>query len=525
MKRFNYFNKNKKHNMINNATIQKYFPTKNDLTAQHALSSSRQGVTVFKTQNEEDKAIIRFNPNDSSVVFIAIPYYRKDWQTFIKTLPNHYWHPNEKLWQLPKNNDISKRFSAYFGKNLVVDKQSPVNISNNSATHVKPQKNVVFTTKNDKITIHQHPANVQSVLLHLPVSFLKAHLETVKNIHGRRWHEDFLMWELPYTKITLRFIEKFFKEIVEFTFAIEDNIPERLDNNPIKKDDYLPKETIKPRYENAIAACEQALIMKRYSWRTIKLYKQLLRRFFLDYDDIKPSQLTRKQIDDHVYKRIKMENISESYQNSLLSAIKFFYVCVVQQEEKVENLFRPKNPQKLPQVLTEEEVTRLLKSVDNLKHRAILTVIYSAGLRLGEVIKLKINDLQTDTHRIFVRNAKGKKDRCTLLSPKAIVLLDQYREIYEPVEWLFEGQTGGQYSERSVQAIFEEARRKSMINPLATTHTLRHSFATHLIEKGIDMRYVQDLLGHESSKTTEIYTHITKKGFQNLKSPLDDLDI
>ena len=133
--------------------------------------------------------------------------------------------------------------------------------------------------------------------------------------------------------------------------------------------------------------------------------------------------------------------------------------------------------------------------------------------------------MQIEAHRIFIRDAKGKKDRCTILSPKLEVLLKQYMDIYKPIEWLFEGQTGGQYSERSVQSIFEDARRKSKINPLATTHTLRHSFATHLLEKGIDLRYIQELLGHASSKTTEIYTHITKKGFNTIKSPLDDLDI
>jgi integrase/recombinase XerD len=154
-----------------------------------------------------------------------------------------------------------------------------------------------------------------------------------------------------------------------------------------------------------------------------------------------------------------------------------------------------------------------------------LTLIYSAGLRLGEVIRLKLSDLQTDSHRIFVRAAKGKKDRCTILSLKLETLLTQYLAIYKPVEWLFEGLTGGQYSERSVQHIFEEARRHSKINPLATCHTLRHSFATHLLEKGVDLRYIQELLGHESSRTTEIYTHITKKGLQKIKSPLDDLDI
>jgi integrase/recombinase XerD len=469
----------------------------------------KEPPSVFEGKNPNDKAIIRFNPNDNSVVFIAIPFNRTDWQTFIKTLPNHRWIPLEKVWQLPKNNDIAKRFSAFFGNQLVVDKQNPVNTNNGYTS----QQNKEMSVRKDKITLHKHPANEQSVLLNLPIAFLKSHLETVKNIHGRRWHKDYAMWELPYTKITVRFVEKHLTSIAEWSFQIDENLPERLHNETYPDNTHITPETVKLRYENAITACEQALILKRYSWRTIKLYKHLLRRLFLDYDDIKPSLLTRIQIDNHVFKR------------SLLSAVKFFYVNVVNQEEKVENLFRPKNPQKLPQVLTEQEVVRLLKSVDNIKHRTILTLIYSAGLRLGEIIQLKINDLQTETHRIFVRNAKGKKDRCTLLSPKLEALLAQYTDMYQPVEWLFEGQTGGQYSERSVQCIFEDARRKSKINPLATTHTLRHSFATHLLEKGVDLRYIQELLGHESSRTTEIYTHITKKGFQNIKSPLDDLDI
>jgi site-specific recombinase XerD len=202
-----------------------------------------------------------------------------------------------------------------------------------------------------------------------------------------------------------------------------------------------------------------------------------------------------------------------------------FYTSVIDQEEKVKGLFQPKPPKKLPQVFLEEEVTALLRAVDNLKHRCILMLIYSAGLRLGEVINLRLTDLQPQQNRLFVRGGKGKKDRCTLLSAKVWDLLKDYIEVDKPVEWVFEGQSGGQYSERSVQKIFTMAKFRSMVNPNATVHTLRHSFATHLLEKGVDLRYIQELLGHESSKTTEIYTHITHKGWDKIKSPLDDLNL
>jgi integrase/recombinase XerD len=221
---------------------------------------------------------------------------------------------------------------------------------------------------------------------------------------------------------------------------------------------------------------------------------------------------------------IREKRVTESHQNQVLSAVKMFYGEVLGQESKVQNLFRPKKAQKLPHVLMEAEISRLLRSADNLKHRCILMLIYSAGLRLGEAVNLRIDDLQPQAKRIFIRGGKGKKDRFTLLSEKAWKQLREYMALYRPVEWLFEGQDGGQYSARSIQALFTRAKQKSMINPYATVHTLRHSFATHLLENGIDLRFIQELFGHESSKTMEIYTHITRRGWDKLRSPLDDLD-
>lgn len=270
----------------------------------------------------KDKAIIRFNPNDNNWFFVAIPQHRKDWQNFIKSLPQYQWLPEICLWQIPRNNDIAKRFSTFFGNSLVIDKTHTVNISTSPLlSEPYPPK---FAIQKHKITIHTHPANLKAILLHLPISFLKSHLEIIKNIHGRRWHKDYLMWELPYTQITIRFIQKYLADSTEWTFDIQENIPERLEytsNNQAKKN---IQEPIKAHYENAIIAFEQVLILKRYSWRTIKLYKQLLRGLFLAYNETKPSRISRQQIDNHVYRRIKEENISESYQNSLLSAIKFF---------------------------------------------------------------------------------------------------------------------------------------------------------------------------------------------------------
>ena len=343
-------------------------------------------------------------------------------------------------------------------------------------------------------------------------------------MHGRRWNPQQLVWEVPYTKLTLRFIEKYIPEsVLKWSFIPGSDVPERLPEP--ERAQRLPEKVIPARYEAAVVALEQVMTLKRYSWRSVKAYKNCLRRFIMHYDDIKPSDITRKQIDAYLLALIKERHVSASHQSQVMSAIKLFYTSVVDQEDKVKNLFQPKKPQKLPQVLTDGEVTALLQAVGNPKHRCILMLVYSAGLRLGEVINLRLADLQPEQNRLFVRGGKGKKDRCTLLSEKVWDKLQHYIEVYKPVDWLFEGQDGGQYSERSVQKIFTMAKLRAGIQLDATVHTLRHSFATHLLEKGVDLRYIQELLGHESSKTMEIYTHITHKGWDKIKSPIDDLVI
>ena len=167
----------------------------------------------------------------------------------------------------------------------------------------------------------------------------------------------------------------------------------------------------------------------------------------------------------------------------------------------------------------------MIGQIDNLKHKSILYLIYSAGLRISESVNMKIADIDSKRNLIHVKSAKGKKDRTTLLSQKLLVMLREYYIEYRPKEYLFEGESGRQYSVKSIQNVFNKALKRSGIRKKATVHSLRHSFATHLLERGADLRYIQELLGHSSSKTTEIYTHITKKGMSSISSPLDHLEI
>lgn len=215
---------------------------------------------------------------------------------------------------------------------------------------------------------------------------------------------------------------------------------------------------------------------------------------------------------------------STAYQRQTINAIKLFFDAVVKRPLSAQVVISPRQSKKLPVVLSEQEVAALLSQVVNLKHKALLYCIYSAGLRRNEVLELKVVDIDSKRHCINVRAAKGNKDRVTLLSNKCLGLLREYFRAYRPKDYLFEGAEGGKYSSTSLRKIFYRALIASKIQKKASLHTLRHSFATHLLERGTDLRYIQALLGHSSSKTTEIYTHITTKGFEGISSPLDEID-
>ena len=189
----------------------------------------------------------------------------------------------------------------------------------------------------------------------------------------------------------------------------------------------------------------------------------------------------------------------------------------------VELIHRPMREKVLPNVLSKEEVKAILDAPYNLKHRAMLAMIYSCGLRRGELLSLTKFDIDSKRMVVIIRMAKGKKDRIVPLSPKILSLLRDYYKSYNPKEFLFEGQGGGKYSEKSLENVFKQSLLKANNKKPVTLHWLRHSYATHLLESGTDLRYIQDLLGHKSSKTTEIYTHVSTKSIEHIKSPFDDL--
>jgi integrase/recombinase XerD len=263
---------------------------------------------------------------------------------------------------------------------------------------------------------------------------------------------------------------------------------------------------------------------RRYSKNTIKTYSDALQIFFKFNATENLEQLTIEHLIKFNNEHILKNNYSASYQNQVINAIKLFYRNRFNRTMEVDFIQRPRREKRLPNVLSKLEVKSILESPINLKHRAMLSIIYACGLRRSELLNLTLKDVLSDRHLLFIRQSKGKKDRMLPISDKLISMLREYYRAYKPKRWLFEGQNPGeQYSERSIQLVLNQALNKARINKPVTLHWLRHSYATHLLENGTDLRYIQELLGHSSSKTTEIYTHVSTHSIQKIKSPFDDL--
>lgn len=266
------------------------------------------------------------------------------------------------------------------------------------------------------------------------------------------------------------------------------------------------------------------LISQRYSPNTIKTYTDALGVFFQFHSNKAPEQLEIEDIIHFNTGYILRKNLSASYQNQVINAIKLFYRNRFNRVMDLNNIQRPRREKRLPNVLSKQEVKAILEAPTNLKHRAMLSLIYACGLRRSELLNLTLKDVLSDRNLLFIRQSKGKKDRVVPISDKIIEMLRTYYKAHKPKTWLFEGQYAGyQYSERSLQLVLKQALKKAGNQKPVSLHWLRHSYATHLLESGTDLRYIQELLGHSSSKTTEIYTHVTTKSLQQIRSPFDDL--
>ena len=352
-------------------------------------------------------------------------------------------------------------------------------------------------------------------------------------IPGWHYNTQGKYWLLPHHKESIRLLNALFGQhlAVEKRLVPSFTVPSDSKAAPSGKIrrksrvNWQRSTALPTMHQEALLAFEEQLLIERKSYYTIKSYLSHFTLFLSHFPNREAKDISPDQIRDYVVHIVKAKDYSASSQNQIINAIKAYYEKVLKYQRQLYKVSRPKKPLRLPRILTKDEVKRLFEATPNLKHRCILMVIYSAGLRISEAVNLRVRDIKKTRKCIFIRDGKGSKDRYTVLANTVVPVLDQYLKQYHPKLYLFEGQEGGAYSKRSIQAFFCRSRDRAGINPEVTVHSLRHSFATHSLDAGYSVRYIQEALGHNDIKTTERYLHVSSDALRNLRSPLDDLDV
>jgi integrase/recombinase XerD len=347
--------------------------------------------------------------------------------------------------------------------------------------------------------------------------------EAIRTFTGVRWTKTHYAWYVRYSVTNINQIKNTFDPLckIDATLLKEKIVSKKV--NPAIK--ILPATlVIGEEGKLKMKQFKNWLCSKRYSESTVVTYMDALKAFLRFYAHKPVSEINNEDVIIFNNEFVLKHSLSPSYQNQVVNAIKLFFSTVQNTAIKIENIHRPKRQKLLPNVLSKEEVKLILTAHSNVKHRAMLSLIYSCGLRRNELINLRLTDVDSNRNLLIIRQAKGKKDRIVPLSEKTLELLRSYFIACKPKAWLFEGQDKtSKYDENSLAAVLKQALTKAQINKPVTLHWLRHSYATHLLENGTDLRYIQEILGHSRSTTTEIYTHVSNQSIQKVVSPFDSL--
>lgn len=342
-------------------------------------------------------------------------------------------------------------------------------------------------------------------------------IASLKTIRGHRWHPKEKQWSVPWSRENAQRILKIFdgKQL-----SVDPELKSRLDQVERKRETDQIDQTV----ADDLTEMKRMMRLKNYSHKTIKSYVSCLRTFVQFFKQRNPRELAGEEIRTFLLHLMDVEEFSAASVNQTINAIRFYYVEYLKKPFAVGDIPRPRNEKKLPVVLDKEEIKCIFEAVKNIKHKALLMITYSGGLRVGEVVRLQLEDIDSKRMAIHVHKAKGRKDRYTILGKKTLEVLREYYKRFRPTRWLFDGQQSGHHlTERSAQEVFKDAVERASIHKRVSIHSLRHSFATHLLEAGVDIRYIQELLGHRSLKTTEIYTHVSRQKLSEIQNPIDSL--
>jgi len=342
----------------------------------------------------------------------------------------------------------------------------------------------------------------------------------VKGLPDPKWSKQYNMAYILNTKANLGIIFTTFKGVVWINYnRFLSNRPIHTNNEIVDVQWFRNRVTV-PEYRLCPEEYLLKLELKKYANSTVRTYVSFFEMFINFYKE--KDLRTIDECDIRAFlQHLIHRNVSNSYLNLAINAIKFYYEVVLGMPNRFYEIERPRKESKLPTVISKEEVLAIIEHTNNLKHRCIVKLLYGSGLRRSELLNLKIQDIDSKRMLIKVEGGKGNKDRYTLLSKTALEDLRKYYKEWKPQKLLFEGRKASKYSAESVLRIVKNAAKKARIAQTVTPHVLRHSFATHLLESGVDLRQIQVLLGHGSSKTTEIYTHVATNTFMDIKNPLD----
>lgn len=434
------------------------------------------------------------------------------------------WSRTHKAWLVPNTDEAAAKVKAQFPELKLPEHAGQQDIK--SAGEAEKAVSLVFD-QNDASLRHLVRVKTDHSYIRIRCPKNADDIQFFRSIRYCYWKQEGYYWQMPNNADNYEMVIAYFGNRIHSMEEAQGR-PERGNKSPTKAALDLKLKPVDTKgaqqIEEWIAAFRKWLMHKRYSESTINTYCEAVRTF-LRY--VYPKEAGSVAVEDmvsFVNEFIIANAYSYSYQNQVVNGCKLFFKEVIKSRLDVEKFERPRREHKLPNVLSKEEVKAILEAPLNPKHRTMLSLIYACGLRRGELLNLKPKDIDSKRGVLYVLNAKGKKDRILPISDKLIKMLREYYKKYRPKEWLFEGQlTGEPYSETSLQKVFKMALSSAGVRKPATLHWLRHSYATHLLESGTDLRYIQELLGHKSSKTTEIYTHVSTSSLQKIKSPFDDL--
>ncbi|MCF8239620.1 MAG: site-specific integrase [Saprospiraceae bacterium] len=443
---------------------------------------------------------------------IRMPYRQED-VDFLRSLAGSWWHTSSKQWivrAIPANLEALQSHFAYW----------------TTEVYARCLDLVMAATDPFIVELYQSPERPGFVAIKL--KGYRADHDFLKHLPERSYDSAFKRWWIPAEKTMVDRIRDHYTglgaKVIDRTQTGATTT--RRPTPTFGERQRLLLAKFPKQHQSTLQQYTDVLIRMRYSWNTIRGYTGTFSAYLTSLQGTPPEMANPRMVNDYLA-GLSASKVSEALVHTAVNSIKFYYVKVLFVPDfKIEEIQRPRKSHRLPVFLSIQEVDQLLRASDNLKHTAILYALYSGGLRLGELLELQLKDIHWDRNQIMIRGGKGKKDRSVMLSQTLKDVLRHYFDQYQPRVWLFEGQGGNRpYSAKSVQQIVKRNAAKAGIQKRVTPHVLRHCFATHLLDNGTDVRFIQELLGHKDIKTTLIYTHVTTRTLDTIKSPLDELSL